>query len=60
MLNRLYVSNYALIHDLEIEFRPGVTIITNTAGRFVADFGRARRLTCGEKSRKQSGGGSIV
>ena len=50
MLTRLYVSNYALIHELEIEFRPGVTIITGETGAGKSILLGALSLILGERA----------
>lgn len=54
MLTRLYISNYALIHELEIELRDGVTIITGETGAGKSIILGALSLILGERADTRS------
>ncbi|CUS78588.1 hypothetical protein JGI10_00288 [Candidatus Kryptonium thompsonii] len=38
MLRSLYVKNYALIDEVEVEFKSGLNIITGGDGRWEVNF----------------------
>lgn len=50
MLSRLFISNYALIDQLEVEFRPGLTIITGETGAGKSILLGALSLILGERA----------
>ena len=49
MLSRLYISNYALIDELEIKFRGGLTVITGETGAGKSIIMGALALVLGER-----------
>lgn len=64
MLSRLYISNYALIDRLEIDFKEGLTIITGETGAGKSILLGALSLIMGEradiKAMRDSGSKTIV
>ena len=50
MLSRLYISNYALIDQLEINFQTGLTIITGETGAGKSILLGALSLILGERA----------
>ena len=50
MLTRLYIANYALIDQLEIEFSDGLTIITGETGAGKSIIMGALSLILGERA----------
>ena len=64
MLSRLYISNYALIDRLEIDFKEGLTIITGETGAGKSILLGALSLIMGERAdikvMRDSGSKTIV
>lgn len=54
MLTRLYISNYALIDELEIKFEDGLTIITGETGAGKSIIMGALSLILGERAEARS------
>ncbi len=54
MLTRLYIENYALIETLEVEFRPGLNILTGETGAGKSILIGALGLALGERADSDS------
>ena len=50
MLNKLYISNYALIQEVNLDFRKGLTIITGETGAGKSILLGAMHLLLGDRA----------
>ncbi len=54
MITQLYIRNYAIIHEIEIRFQPGLTIITGETGAGKSIIIGALSLILGERADSQA------
>lgn len=50
MIQKLYIRNYALIDELEIDFRPGFTVLTGETGAGKSIIMGALSLILGQRA----------